>query len=172
MPPTAAYLEDWWLDSGYEALSKLVDHSDMGLSAHNVGFAQAAQRKLRAFDNDRDLHGRLRLDWHAALESRGVDFDVNPRKRLKVAANEIFKPSENGCINYAEALEGLGHLDAAEIHRLRLLAATRLAMETSPTGEQQSQVVDFLHRTASKRYRQFHMGFRACVSTSTASHCF
>lgn len=164
MPPSATYLEDWWLSNGHGALSRLVDRNDLGLSPRDVGFAQAAQRKLRVFDNDRDLQDRLHADWHAALESQGIDFDANPRKRLKDAAHDIFKSTQDGGINNDRVLEGLGYLDATEIRRLRLLTATQLAMESSVTEDKQSQIIEELHRTASNRYRQFHMGLRACVS--------
>lgn len=166
MPPSPTYLEDWWLTSGHEALAQLVDRNGLGLSPRDVGFAQAAHRKIRAFDNNRQLQSRLQSDWQADLESQGIDFEANPRKRLKEAAQEIFKTPQDGEINSKEALKGLGFLDAAEIRRIRLLTATQLALalELRTSDEEQAQIIRELHRTASNRYAQFHMGFRASVS--------
>lgn len=174
MPPSPAYLEDWWLTSGHEALSRLVDRSDLSLSPRDVGFAQAAHRKLRAFDNDRELQCRLRSDWHVAIESQGIGFDDNPRMKLKEATREIFKPSQDSGISNDEALEGLGCLDAAEICRLRLLTATQLALalESRTTDDELPQIIQELHRTASNRYGQFHMGFRAWVICITIQSRF
>ncbi|KAF4963749.1 hypothetical protein FZEAL_10918 [Fusarium zealandicum] len=163
MPPFAAELEEWWLRNGYEALVDLVDSHDDHISSRQCGFAQHMQRRLLAFDNDRTLQIKLEETWPGIRVSRNVNYQANPRKNLREAALNIFQSSEEGGINFVRVMDGLGYLDAMEIHRLRLMEATRVAVEASCPDDHQFKVLEELHRTTSANYKHFHTGFRTCI---------
>lgn len=164
MPPFAPELEEWWLGHGYDALTRLVDPGDDALKPEECGFAQDVQRRLRALDNDHLLQAKLKEAWPAIRAARGINYVANPRKQLKEASSTIFKPVEDGGMDQSRVLEGLGYLDAMEVHRLRFLKATRSAMEVTTPEKRHLQVVDELDRQATIHYRHFHLGFRTCVS--------
>ena len=162
MPPSPLELQYWWLDSGRESLEHLLDRQDLSLGPRDVGFAQFVQRKLRQFDHDEVLQNRLRSDWLAGRSRRAKGSDSNPRRRLKEALATVFRRNEDGGLLFERALEGLAGIDAAEIHRLRLVTATKLALE--PVIQcTQKHIFEALQDTAAKRYGEFHMGFRASV---------
>lgn len=163
MPPFATELEQWWLTFGLEALTRLVTLTDNDPKPHECGFAQALQRRLRSFDNSQAIRADILEKWPKIRAARGIDYDVNPRKHLREASHGIFRRLEDGGIDYARATDGLGFLDAMEVHRLRLHEATRIAMGAGAPEKQQAHVVEELHRTATLHYGQFHMGFRICV---------
>ncbi|CAM1509133.1 Fc.00g028720.m01.CDS01 [Cosmosporella sp. VM-42] len=162
MPPFAAELEEWWLSCGYEPLTRLVDSADSDPKPKECGFAQAIQRKLRNFDNDRVIRADIQATWPAIRAARGIDYEANPRKRLKEASRSIFKRPEDGGLNQLQAMDGLGYLDAMEVHRLRLVEATKIAMDAGAPEASQVQVIKELHSTATAHYGHFHMGFRIC----------
>ncbi|KAG9251172.1 uncharacterized protein F5Z01DRAFT_739398 [Emericellopsis atlantica] len=164
MPPTPGELEDWWLNQGRLALQELLNCSTLSLTSREVGYAQAVQRRLRAFDGNAVLHDQLRADWEAAHATNEIRHDVNPRKKLRDACHLVFRRTDDGGIDYDCALEGLGWLDKAESHRQRLLASTREAMAIESTvGEIRERIISELQITTSKRYTQFYLGFRASV---------
>lgn len=163
MPPRPTELENWWLNHGHKALEELVSCRDLELGPRDVGFAQAIQHKLRAFDHDQQLQAELLSDCLAVRASQETRISINPRKKLKDAATQIFRSSEDGGIDQRRALEGLGHLDDAEVHRLQLLTATKLAVDSGDIEEEQLQIIRELDQAATKRHGEFHMGFRARV---------
>ncbi|KAF7562373.1 hypothetical protein G7046_g1732 [Stylonectria norvegica] len=160
MPPFAAELEEWWLSCGLASLTSLVDSNELDLIPQDCGFAQALQRILRNFDNDRTLQDDIQATWPAIRAARGIDYNANPRKRLKEASRSIFQRSEDGGIDASRVMDGLGYLDAMEIHRLRLVKATKAAMQAASPEERHYQVVEELHQTATRHFGHFHMGFR------------
>ncbi|KAH6997208.1 hypothetical protein EDB80DRAFT_585506 [Ilyonectria destructans] len=163
MPPFAPELEEWWLGRGYDALTRLVDPGDDALKPQECGFAQDVQRRLCALDNDRALQAEIKEAWPAIRAARGINYVANPRKQLKEASGTIFKPVEDGGMDQSRVLEGLGYLDAMEVHRLRFMKATRSAMEATAPEKRHLQVVDELDRQATIHYRHFHLGFRTCT---------
>ncbi|PHH89644.1 hypothetical protein CDD83_5604 [Cordyceps sp. RAO-2017] len=163
MPPCAADLEAWWLADGREALGQLVDAAELQVEPHECGFAQEVQRRLRAFDNNQQLEAALRSSMLDAAARDAFARGFNPRKKMNEAMRCIFLRPEDGGICHARALDGLEYLDGMETHRRRLVAATKLAMATGPPDEHHPHLVDDLHRQASFRYRQFHMGLRASI---------
>ncbi|KPM38435.1 hypothetical protein AK830_g8137 [Neonectria ditissima] len=163
MPPFPTELEEWWLSCGYEELVHLVDPPDDALKPQECGFAQEVQRRLCALDNDRSLLAEINEAWPAIRVSRGVNFVANPRKHLKEASRSIFRLVEDGGMDQSRVLEGLSYLDAMEVHRLRLMKATRSAIEVSVPDDRHLQVADELDRQASIHYRHFHLGFRTGI---------
>ncbi|KAM0555963.1 hypothetical protein ACHAPJ_005942 [Fusarium lateritium] len=163
MPPYAAELEAWWLESGYEALVRLINDEDDGLNSRQCGFAQQMQRRLLTFDNNRAIHAQIEQDWPAIREARGVDYHANTRKNIKYISCSIFRKSKDGGIDYDHVMDGLGYLDAMEIRRLRLLEATQVAIEAASPGANRLQMLEELDRTASVNFRHLHAGFRTCI---------
>lgn len=164
MPSFAAELEEWWLNHGHEAISHLVDPSSDGPKPHECGFAQAIQRRLRSFDNDKTVRDHLQSSWKAVRDSRNTEYDVNPQRHLQNASRGIFRRPEEGGIDRSKAMEGLSYLDAMEIQRLRLVEATKIAMSISSPEAHHKHIIEELHRTATHHFGLFHMGFRVCVS--------
>ncbi|KAH7146396.1 hypothetical protein EDB81DRAFT_883816 [Dactylonectria macrodidyma] len=162
MPPFAAELEEWWLTSGHEILTRLLDPNN-DLNPQECGFAQDVQRKLRALDNDPALQAEIKAAWPAIRSAKGINYGANPRKHLKEASSNIFRHTGDGGIDRSRLLDGLGYLDAMEFHRLRLMKATKSAMETTALEKHQAQLVDELDHHASTHYRRFHMVFRICA---------
>lgn len=110
----------------------------------------------------RDAFDRLVSSEGLGLEPR----ECNPRRKMHEAMCNIFRRPEDGALDASRALAGLEYLDMVELHRRRLLNATRLAMATGVPDQHHPHLVEELHRQASFRYRQFHMDLRACVSTA------
>lgn len=165
MPPSPAQLQGWWLSAGWEQLCAIFD-SDDGPSPNQVGFAQAAQRKLRAFDHDVALHDCFRDDWNRTHEEGLFAVEANPRQRLLRTTQEIFRPSNHGGLDYSRAMEGLGDLDAAEVHRLTLMNSFQVALDEGSGGQKSSLLVNELYTASTKRYAELHLGFRALVSST------
>jgi hypothetical protein len=163
MPPYAAELETWWSGSGLEALTHLVNDDSDELNPRQCGFAQLLQTRLLTFDNDRTIQTQIQKAWPAIRATRGIDYDANTRKYAKYIASTIFRKPADGGIDFDRVMDGLGYLDAMEIRRLRLLMATRKAMETGTPSEASAQVVEELDRTATANFRHLHAGFRTCV---------
>ncbi|WZH42467.1 uncharacterized protein QYS62_003463 [Fusarium acuminatum] len=163
MPPYAAELETWWSGSGLEALTHLVNDDSDELNPRQCGFAQLLQTRLLTFDNDRTIQTQIQKAWPAIRATRGIDYDANTRKYAKYIASTIFRKPTDGGIDFDRVMDGLGYLDAMEIRRLRLLMATRKAMETGTPSEASAQVVEELDRTATANFRHLHAGFRTCV---------
>ena len=167
MPPFAAELEEWWLSCGYEPLTRLVQPTERDPKPKECGFAQAMQRKLRNFDHDRAMEADIQATWPAIRAARGIEYAANPRKRLKEASRSIFKRPEDGGMDQGQVMDGLGYLDAMEVHRLRLVETTKIAMDSGVPEDSQVQVIKELHHTATIHYGHFHMGFRICVRHPT-----
>lgn len=167
MPPCAADVEQWWLVAGIDALSQLVDASDLQVKPRECGFAQVVHRKLRAFDNDAEIEAALSECMAEIAAKKAFSHDFNPRKKMHTAMRWIFqKPNAEG-IDFSRAMDGLEYLDVMETHRQRLVAATRQAMVTGAPDNHHAPIIEELQRQATFRYRQFHMGFRACVRLNT-----
>lgn len=164
MPPSPLELQAWWLTTGRKSLERLFSRHDLVLEPHQVGFPQAVQHKLRTFDHDETWQASLRADWQNQRAKQTNSNDFNPRRRLKEALTTIFRRAEAGGLLFENALEGLGRLDSAEVHRLRLIAAVNLALDSAISQGDQMRVFEELQSATSNHYLQFHMGFRACVS--------
>ncbi|PNY23446.1 Uncharacterized protein TCAP_06621, partial [Tolypocladium capitatum] len=163
MPPCAADVEQWWLVVGMDALSRLVDASDLQVNPRECGFAQVVHRKLRAFDNDPGIKDALCECMAEIAAKKAFQDDFNPRRKMHTAMRCIFqKPNAEG-IDFARAMDGLEHLDTMEMHRQRLVAATRQAMVTGVPHHHHAPIIQELERQTTFRYRQFHLGFRACI---------
>lgn len=164
MPPFAPEYYQWWMTDGYDFVIELLDQDKLPFKSSDVGYLQAIQHNLRAFDNNQVWREKQRGDLIRICRLRSIDYDENPRKLLKEAASSIFKKTEDGGIDYGFALEGLAYLDAMEVCRLRLQATVQLAVEETAEDDGNLKIIEVLHRVASKRYSKFHMGLRACVS--------
>lgn len=167
MTPSPRHLEQWWLTTGFETLSRLISHDDVAVGTRDVGFVQAIQRKLRILDNDAVIEARLRESMidHYAREKAFPRGGFNPRKKLNEALHSIFRNYDDGGIDTSRCIEGLEHLDVVEAHRQALLASTKDAMARGGLTEpNHPQLIEELDRQTSIRYRQFHMGLRASVS--------
>lgn len=164
MLPSASFLYRWWLGPGRDALAELVDPDSLGSYPGDVGFAQQLWLKLEAFDDDCSFRDCLRSQWTRESGSCSAPRGSNPRKLLNEAAVGIFRASNDGGINRSRVLEGLGYLDMAEVQRLELMSAIQLALDRPCPNFKQAQVIEELHRAASKRYEQFHMSLRSYVS--------
>ncbi|CAH0037682.1 unnamed protein product [Clonostachys solani] len=163
MPPYPIELQKWWMSSGYDFLTKLFEIDHLNCKQRDVGFAQTVQRRLRGFDNDQNIHEQLQgaiLDIRKSLHIR---YDSNRRKKLKEAAHYVFRRPDDGGLVQEHALEGLGYLDAMEIHGLTLFTAAKLSAEFGACEPGLFELAEELHQAASKRYGQFHMGFRARI---------
>lgn len=172
MPYCAADLEAWWLAHGRDALDKLVSPQGLGLEPRECGFAQAVQHRLRVFDNDHEIEKALRSSLNKMAAAKALKLEFNPRRKMHEATRTIFRKPEDGGVDHSRALEGLEYLDLMELHRRRLLAATRAAMAVGVPEEHHPHVIEELHRQTAFRYRQFHMGLRACVSRPRSEVCF
>ncbi len=167
MAPKPAHLEEWWLTTGLEDLNRLVDNHDISLRPRDVGYVQAIHRKLRAFDNDPTLEASLTESMVSIYNNQKAfpTGDFNPRRKMSEALGSIFRSVGDGGIQASRALDGLDHLDVVETHRQELLAATREAVRKGGTpDEYHRRLIDELDHQTTNRYRQFHMGLRACVS--------
>ncbi|UNI17634.1 hypothetical protein JDV02_003962 [Purpureocillium takamizusanense] len=166
MAPKPAHFEEWWLTAGLDALTRLVDNRDIAFRPRDVGYVQVIHRKLRAFDNDPTLEDSL-TESMASIYTEQKAFpsgDFNPRRKMSEARDSIFRRLEDGGIDVGRALDGLEKLDVVETHRRRLLAATQDAIRKGGTpDEYHRRLIDELDRQTSNRYRQFHMGLRACI---------
>ncbi|KAJ6441135.1 cytochrome P450 312a1 [Purpureocillium lavendulum] len=166
MAPKPAHLEAWWLTTGLEPLSRLVDGSDIALRPSDVGYVQAIHRKLRAFDNDPALETSLRESMASIYRTEKAfpSGDFNPRRKMHEALGSVFRRIDEGGIKADRALDGLESLDVVEAHRQRLLAATRDAVRDGGNpDEHHRRLIEELDRQTTTRYRQFHMGLRACI---------
>ena len=163
MPPYAADLEAWWLDSGYDAIKDLIDGTADDLNPQQCGFAQQMRRRLLSFDNDSSVRAQIIKDWPTIRIARGVDYDANTRKYAKYIASTIFRKPQNGGIDFNLAMNGLGYLDAMEIRRLRLLKATHTAIEAASPRESRPPMLKELERMSSTNFKHLHAGLRICV---------
>ncbi|KAF4986616.1 hypothetical protein FGRMN_10752 [Fusarium graminum] len=163
MPPYAAELETWWLGSGYEAIKHLLNSDINDLSPRQCGFAQQLQARLLEFDNDRTIQAQIRKTWPAIRAARGIDYDANTRKYAKFIASTIFRKPKDGGMDLNRVMDGLGYVDAMEIRRLRLLEATRNAIEIGMPSEADAQLIEELDRTATANFKHIHAGFRTCI---------
>ncbi|VUC25450.1 unnamed protein product [Clonostachys rosea] len=163
MPPYPIELQKWWISSGYDFLTKLFEIDHLNCKQRDVGFAQTVQRRLRAFDNDHTIHEQLQGAIPDIRKSLCIRYDSNRRKKLKEAAHYVFRRPNNGGLVQEHALEGLGYLDAMEIHGVTLFTAAKLSAESEACEPGFFELAEELHQAASKRYGQFHMGFRARI---------
>lgn len=178
MPPFAAELEEWWLRSGYEALTRLTDNEDDRLSPHQCGFARDLQRRLLSFDNDRALQAEIQGAWPAIRTVRGIDYSTSLRDKVKDVVRNVFRRPEDGGIDSARVMDALGYLDAMEIDRLRrvetarasveaqrtrVIEAGKSGLEVPPVNDTHSHILEELDRTTSAKYKRFHAGFRSRV---------
>lgn len=169
MPPSPAELVDWWLSIGREALRALFEREENALGPKDVGFPQAIQSKLRAFDHDPKRQAQFRADWLQARESGAYEIEANTLPRLKQSIREIFKHLDHGGLDHERALEGLADIDAQEVHRLKVMGATKKALETLPSVNRSNRVVEELDHASKRRYGQIHLGFRALVSQQSVT---
>ncbi|KAF5676314.1 hypothetical protein FHETE_2194 [Fusarium heterosporum] len=163
MPPYAAELETWWLGSGYEAIKHLLTGDINDLSPQQCGFAQHLQTRLLAFDNDRTIQAQIRKTWPTIRAARGIDYDANTRKYAKCIASNIFRKPKDGGMDLNHVMDGLGYVDAMEVRRLRLLEATRNAIEIGMPSEADAQLIEELDLTATSNFKHVHAGFRSCI---------
>lgn len=161
MSPPIADLETWWLTSGFDPVEHLVDIDSLSLCRQQVGFVQATQQKLRAFDGNRDIYTRLVAEISTPASP---SCPVNPRRQLGEVIGKVFRRVEDGGLDHDLAFEGLAILEQVEIQRSRLVDATILALSACPLDDSSIQLVEGLHDKANERYRLFQLGFRACVS--------
>lgn len=181
MPPFAAELEEWWLGSGYEALTRLTNNEDDQLSPRQCGFARDLQRRLLSFDNDRTLQAGIQEAWPAIRAARGIDHCTNLRDKVKDIVRNVFRRPEDGGIDSARAMDALGYLDAMEIDRLRrvetakaaveaqrarVIEAKKSGLEVPPVNDIHPHILEELDRTTSAKYRRFYAGFRSWVRQS------
>ncbi|KYK54714.1 hypothetical protein DCS_06674 [Drechmeria coniospora] len=177
MAPSPADMENWWLTVGIDALSRLVDRRRLAHKPCECGYLQAIHRKLRAFDNDPELEKSARAHMATICRASNTPPPItgfNPRRTMNEVIRSIFRHLDHGAIEFSRALLGLEHLDRVELHRLHLLAFTRAAMYDGGAGSRvrvahDPRLIEELHRQASFRYRQFYMGFRACILVDTLS---
>lgn len=161
MSSPIADLETWWLTSGFEHLEDLVEVDSLGLCRQQVGFVQAIQQKLRAFDGNRDIYNRLVAE---VSTPKTLSCPVNPRRQLSEVLVKIFRRVDDGGLDHDLAFGGLATLEQVETQRSRLAEATILALSACPLDDSSIQLVEGLHEKANERYRQFQLRFRACVS--------
>lgn len=139
--------------------------ADMVLKPSDCGFAQAAQHRIRSFDNDQAITDELRSMVPFMMSTRLFDYEANPRKSLVEATKNIFRKPEDGGLDHKRAMEGLGLLEAAERHRRRQVSSFKQQIAQGYPLINHNNMVHELDRTATSRYDNFHMGFRALVST-------
>ncbi|KAI8673473.1 hypothetical protein NCS55_00667500 [Fusarium keratoplasticum] len=178
MPPFAAELEEWWLGSGYEALTRLTNNEDDQLSPRQCGFARDLQRRLLSFDNDRALQAEIQEAWPAIRTARGINYSTNLRDKVKDIVRNVFRQPEDGGIDSARAMNALGYLDAMEIDRLRrvetakaaveaqrtrVIEAKKSGLEVPPVNDTHPHILEELDRTTSVKYKRFHAGFRSWI---------
>lgn len=181
MPPFAAELEEWWLGSGYEALTRLTNNEDDQLSPRQCGFARDLQRRLLSFDNDRALQAEIQEAWPAIRTARGINYSTNLRDKVKDIVRNVFRQPEDGGIDSARVMNALGYLDAMEIDRLRrvetakaaveaqrtrVIEAKKSGLEVPPVNDTHPHILEELDRTTSVKYKRFHAGFRSWVRQS------
>ncbi|KOS17723.1 hypothetical protein ESCO_002753 [Escovopsis weberi] len=164
MPPYPHEIEEWWLTNGSAILEWLTHPRALGgISSRTCGFAQAVQKKLRNFDNDIKLQEQVRAGVLEICASRTDRRPLNARRLLLDSVNLIFRNSDDEGINIERAMEGLACLDAMETQRGRLVAATQEALKACEPTDAHAFLVQELHTSAARRYRQFQMGFRATI---------
>ncbi|KAJ3519523.1 hypothetical protein NM208_g14094 [Fusarium decemcellulare] len=163
MPPAPAELEEWWLIDGYEALVRLVDDNGGQIDPRQCGFAQDIRRKLLAFDNDHTLEAKIREGLSRIRATKTTSSETLPSKCLADLCRDIFRRPEDGGINHDRVMDGLGYLDAMEVHRLRLVEAAQEANQNEPREDHRHQLLEELHRAASAHYRPMHASFRTYV---------
>ena len=163
MPVYAPGIERWWLSGGADAFEQLFDVPSSGKKAQECGFAQAAHHRLRVVDNDNALQAKFRSSIPDIRSNEPFNYAANPRRNLALASLHVFKHPDDGGLDYSLVMEGLGLLDAAEVHRLRIFSSTKTTLEKYSMAEKYLPIIEELHRTASLHYGQCHMGFRACV---------
>ncbi|KAG5915392.1 hypothetical protein E4U53_004490, partial [Claviceps sorghi] len=167
MPSYLAALETQWLTTNFPHLLRLVDATDISLNPRECGYDQAIQRKLRNFDSDpnRDI-GAADDDGRHCLESL-VQATFPPLRgnvRGKLAqARRIFRAPEEGGLWYERAFRGLEVLEEVEVHRQRLVRATRaeLGRISARERDHSAQVVEQLHTQATEHFKACQLGFRA-----------
>ncbi|KAK2606254.1 hypothetical protein QQS21_003302 [Conoideocrella luteorostrata] len=158
MAHSIAGLESWWLTTGFSHLAELVDISDIQISRRECGFMQILQRKLRAFDSNRSIPIPRCVGGVTAASPLRM---FNPRRQLNEAVQHVFRRSADGGLRQDKAFEGLTTLEEVEVHRQRLLEATRLALRSCPMEDGSSDLIEALHHNATERYKLFQLGFRA-----------
>ncbi|KAF4994502.1 hypothetical protein FDECE_13100 [Fusarium decemcellulare] len=163
MPPAPAELEEWWLIDGYEVLVRLVDDNGGEIDPRQCGFAQDIRRKLLAFDNDHTLEAKIREGLSRIRATKTTSSETLPSKCLADLCRDIFRRPEDGGINHDRVMDGLGYLDAMEVHRLRLIEAAQEANQNEPQEDHRHQLLEELHRAASAHYRPMHASFRTYV---------
>ncbi|KAI5456422.1 hypothetical protein BGZ63DRAFT_458208 [Mariannaea sp. PMI_226] len=163
MPPFAAELEAWWLGPGFEAIQHLIHPEQSATKPQECGFDQDIRCRLCAFDNDRSLQADLERAWPAIRAARGINYFANFRKNFKEASQNIFKRTEDGGMSLCRVMEGLGYLDAMELHRFQLLEALHRATSNSAFEDPRLEAIQELDRQAVIHYRHFHLGLRTCV---------
>lgn len=135
MPVYAPEIERWWLSSGADAFDQLFDVPSLGKKARECGFAQAAHHRLRVVDNDSALQAKFRSSLPEIRSSEPFNYAANPRRNLALASLHVFKHPDDGGLDYSLAMQGMGLLDAAEVHRLRIFSHTKTTLEKYPVAE-------------------------------------
>ncbi|KAG5938187.1 hypothetical protein E4U60_001443 [Claviceps pazoutovae] len=163
MSTQLAALEEQWLTKAFHHLLQLVDTTDIDITRRDCGFDQVIQRKLRDFDSNRTIDAAR--DGHlveAAPASTPPPLCGNVRGKL-VEAREIFRAPDDGGLQFDEAFRGLEVLEEVEIHRQRLVKATRTELGRISGHERHhsAQVVEQLDTQATEHYKACQLGFRA-----------
>ncbi|KAG6005355.1 hypothetical protein E4U21_000206 [Claviceps maximensis] len=172
MPSYLSALETQWLTTSFPSLLRLVDTADIGLTRRERGFDQALQRKLRNFDFfDPGLspesgvtteNAQTTIETTLAAAITFPPLRGNVRGKL-AEVRQIFRAAEDGGLQYKRAFQGLETLEEVEVHRQRLVRATRADLTRIPGHERchSAQVVEQLHAQASDHYKACQLGFRA-----------
>ncbi|KAG5980786.1 hypothetical protein E4U55_003657 [Claviceps digitariae] len=160
-------LETQWLTTHFPHLLRLVDTADIGFSRRECGFEQALQRKLRNFDFDPGLIRDMgRNNVHDATTTTPVvtapPLRGNVRGKL-AEVRRICRTLEEGGLQYERAFRALEVLEEVEVHRQRLVRATRaeLGRISGHERDHSAQVVEQLHVQATEHYKACQLGFRA-----------
>lgn len=169
MNPSAIELEKWWLTHGFASLLGLVNPDGVDVRRQDCGFSQTVQRKLRAFDGNRDRHAELCDYLQHATPS---EYGCNPRGTLSEATSKIFRKAEHGGLDQCKALYGLAMLESVEAHRRQLCESAILVSRTWLSGDRNVELIENLHEKTAHRYGQFQLGFRVCVSSGSFSNIY
>ncbi|KAG5924427.1 hypothetical protein E4U42_004645 [Claviceps africana] len=167
MPSYLAALETQWLTTNFPHLLRLVDAADIGLTRLECGYDQAIQRKLRNFDSDQNRDMAAGGDDGRHCLGRPVQAAFPPLRgnvRGKLAeVRRIFRAPEEGGLWYEGAFRGLEVLEEVEVHRQRLVRATRaeLGRISAHERDHSAQVVEQLHTQATEHFKACQLGFRA-----------
>ncbi|KAL6897153.1 hypothetical protein GGI43DRAFT_424187 [Trichoderma evansii] len=163
MPLTPQEYLEWWLTSSLDRLKELTDKETLECTPQEVGFEQAIQRRLRAFDNDGDLREALRLHVKRLSFRQVSDLSCNLRNKLRELTLTVFKKPEDGGLDPKGVMQGLSDLNIVEIRRRRLVAETPLTFKPNHPAFGSAAMIQELNKKATEKFGQFYMGFRTSM---------